>query len=233
MSRSRPIFEAFLKGRFSLFLTTMVAMFFIMPIVGRERGVVDRIFSWVTILVLLSCMRAISRTRLYFILMAVLTGINIVLTGAGNIISYDVPAFSIFAMGFNAFYYILVFFNIMRFVLSDEEVTGDKICGAISAYMLMGVIWAQIYTIFYTINPECFRIPEQWLNPDTVYSFWAYYFSFTTLTTLGYGDITPQTPLTQSYAVMQAAIGQIFLGVIVARLIALHISHRRGADHEG
>jgi voltage-gated potassium channel Kch len=54
---------------------------------------------------------------------------------------------------------------------------------------------------------------------------WAIYFSFTTLPSLGYGDITPQTPATQSYAVMEAALGQIFLTVVVARLVALQITH--------
>ena len=194
---------------------------------GRDQGLVDQIIGWVSILVLLSCMRAISRTRRFFYLMAVLTGINIILTGTENIITGDTPAFEIAVLSFSAFYYILVFFSIMKFVLNSEAVTGDKIYGAISAYMLMGVIWAQVYTIFYTLNNASFKIPEPWLTYETVNSFWAYYFSFTTLTTLGYGDITPQTPVTQSYAVMQAAIGQVFLAVIVARLIALHISHVR------
>ena len=53
---------------------------------------------------------------------------------------------------------------------------------------------------------------------------------FTTLTTLGYGDITPLTPGVQSYAIMEAACGQIFLAVIIARLIALHITQERNAE---
>jgi hypothetical protein len=59
-------------------------------------------------------------------------------------------------------------------------------------------------------------------------SIWAFYFSYTTLTTLGYGDITPQTSAVKSYAVMEAACGQIFLAVIVARLVALQIIHSGG-----
>lgn len=228
MSRNQPILEAFLRGRFSLFLITMVAMFFVMPLVGQEQGLVDKILGWLSIAVLLSCMRAISNSRRFFILMAVLTGINIVLTGTENMITKDIPAFDLAVLGFSAFYYILVFFSIMRFVLNSDPVTADKIYGAISAYMVMGIIWAYIYTMFYEINAASFKIPEAWLTYETVNSFWAYYFSFTTLTTLGYGDITPQTPATQAYAIMQAAIGQVFLAVIVARLIALHISYERG-----
>lgn len=227
MKRSKTLLEAFVNGRFSLFLVTMVAMFFIMPLVGKEQGMVDRILGWLSIAVLLSCMSAISRTRIFFIVMAMLTGINVILTGIENVLPPGAHTFELVVLGFNVFYYLLVFFSIMRFVLNNEEVTGDKICGAISAYMIMGIIWSYIYVIFYQVNPDSIKIPEEWLTYETVNSFWAYYFSFTTLTTLGYGDITPQTPATQAYAVMQAAIGQVFLAVIVARLIALHISHER------
>ena len=54
-----------------------------------------------------------------------------------------------------------------------------------------------------------------------------FYYSFTTLTTLGYGDIVPRASTVQSYAVMEAVMGQLFLTVIIARLIALYITHER------
>lgn len=230
MSGGRPILEAFLKGRFSLFLITMVALFFITPALGRDQGLVDQTVGWLSIAVLLSCMRAISRSRRFFIFMALLTLINVVLTGVELVRVDESPGFILSVLGFKVIYFVIVFFSIMTFVLNKEPVTGDKIYGAISAYMLMGVIWSFIYTALYVHNPASFNIPAEWLALDTANSFWAYYFSFTTLTTLGYGDITPQTPVTQSYAVMQAAIGQVFLAVIVARLIALHISHVRDEE---
>ena len=87
--------------------------------------------------------------------------------------------------------------------------------------------WTFVYLLFFYLDPSSFHVPEA-LNDDAMGNpMWAFYFSFTTLTTLGYGDITPLKPIVQSYAIMQAAIGQIFLAVIVARLIALHISSDR------
>lgn len=227
MSRTRPIVEAFLKGRFSLFLVTMVAMFFVMPLAGENQRVVDEVLGWLSILVLLSCLRAISNTRKFFIFMAMLTLVNVTLTGVEMVKAEETQAFLMAVVGFKVVYFVLVFLSIMRFVLMNDVVTDDKIYGAVSAYLLMGVIWSFIYTGFYIHDPASFNVPEAWLSYDTVNSFWAVYFSFTTLTTLGYGDITPQTPPTQSYAVMEAVIGQVFLAVIVARLIALHISHER------
>lgn len=227
MNRPRPFIDALLKGRFSYMLISMVAMFFVVPLVGRNQGVVDELFGWFSIVVLVSCLRAISRSRRFFYFMLLLTITNVILSGSEIVIQDESQSFLMIVLGFKVFYFLLVFLSIMRFVLNSGEVTGDKICGAISAYFLMGVIWSLLYTMFYHLDPACFEVPETWLSTATINSYWAIYFSFTTLTTLGYGDITPQTPLTQSYAIMEAAIGQVFLAVIVARLIALHITHER------
>ncbi|QBG47924.1 two pore domain potassium channel family protein [Verrucomicrobia bacterium S94] len=227
MMHTRPVLEAFLKGRFSLFLSTMVAMFFIMPLAGDNRVLVDQVLGWLGIVVLLSCLRAVSNTRKFFVGMTLLTLVNMVLSGVELVNTGETNGFLLAVVGFKVIYFVLVFFSIMRFVLMNDAVTGDKIYGAVSAYFLMGVIWSFVYTGFFIHNPVSFNVPEAWLSYSSVNSFWAVYFSFTTLTTLGYGDITPQTPLAQSYAMMEAVIGQVFLAVIVARLIALHISHER------
>jgi hypothetical protein len=227
MSQSRSVVEAFLKGRFSLLLITMVGLFFLVPLIGTTQKAIDEIFGWVSIAVLISCLRAISRSRYFFYFMLLLTVINVLLGGFELLAKNETTDFLMVVLGFKIAYFLLIFFSIMHFVLNNDDVTGDKICGAISAYLLMGVIWSFVYTVFFHMDPESFSVPAEWLSTHTINSYWSIYFSFTTLTTLGYGDITPTKPLTQSYAVMQAALGQIFLGVIVARLIALHISTRK------
>lgn len=227
MNKSRPFIDAFLKGRFSFMLISMVAMFFIVPLIGDSQSMIDEMFGWFSIAVLVSCLRAITQSRRFFMFMIFLTVVNVLLGGSEIMVKDESSHFLITVLLFKIFYFVLVFFSIMRFVLNREPVTGDKICGAISAYLLMGIIWSFVYTIFHYNNPDCILVPEAWLSTETINSYWAIYFSFTTLTTLGYGDITPQLPLAQSYAVMEAAIGQIFLAVIVARLIALHITHER------
>ena len=228
----RPLVEAFVKGRFSLMLISIVAMFFVVPLVGKDQGVIDQVFGWFSLAVLISCLRAIARNRRFFIFMTVLTVINVLLGGSEIVAHHDAQGFVIAVLGFKIFYFVLVFMSIMRFVLNNEAINGDKICGAISAYFLMGIIWSFVYTIFHELNPASISVPVAWLSDETVNSYWSIYFSFTTLTTLGYGDVTPQTPLTQSYAVMQATIGQVFLAVIVARLIALHISSNPAEDKD-
>ncbi|MDF7800861.1 potassium channel family protein [Pontiellaceae bacterium B1224] len=227
MSSSRPVIEAFLKGRFSLLLINMVGLFFLVPLIGTSQKAIDQIFGWFSIAVLISCLRAIARSRHFFIFMIFMTVINVILSSSELLVHNEGTPFLMVVLGFKIAYFILIFMSIMHFVLNNDDVTGDKICGAISAYLLMGVIWSFVYTVFYHMDPDSFSVPQEWLSTHTINSYWSIYFSFTTLTTLGYGDITPTKPLTQSYAVMQAALGQIFLGVIVARLIALHISKKK------
>ena len=136
----------------------------------------------------------------------------------------DTDTFKTLVIVFRLLYYLLIFGSIMSYVLDRSPVTGNKIAGSISAYVLMGIIWAAIYSLFFHLQPGSFTLPEH-LQSEGVMGLWSFYFSFTTLTTLGYGDITPQFHAVQSYAVMEAACGQIFLTVLVARLVALQIIH--------
>ena len=85
----------------------------------------------------------------------------------------------------------------------------------------MEIIWAVIYGLFEHLHPGSFS--GSGMNAGG--GMWTLYYSFTTLTTLGYGDITPVLPAAQSYALMEAACGQMFLTVLIARLVALQIIH--------
>jgi voltage-gated potassium channel Kch len=199
-------------------------MFFVLPLVPVEKGLLDRSISIFSLVVLLSCLRAITRNRIFFIFMLVLSLISVAI-GSFEIFSQtNSEAFKTVVLGFRIVYYLLVFGSIMGYVLDRGPVTADKIAGAVSAYILMGVIWASIYSLFLHLEPASFLLPKQ-LQTESITGVWSIYFSFTTLTTLGYGDITPQLPAVQSYAVMEAACGQVFLTVLVARLVALQIMH--------
>ena len=230
MIHSSPFLAAFVKGRFSLLLVSFALLFFIAPLFPGDQTVADRVFGIFSLVVLGSCIRAISRTKRFFCFMVVFTLANIGI-GSFEILSDMEPhTFKAVVLVFRAAYFMVVFFSIMGYVLDDSPVTGDKICGAISAYMLMGITWTFVYTLFFHFDPTCINVPETFVSGETVNSTWAFYFSFTTLTTLGYGDMVPKTPALQSYAIMEAVCGQVFLAVIIARLIALHITHERDGN---
>lgn len=227
MSRKHSILESFLKGRFSLLLISLSLLFFIGPLFPGDQSFADKVLGLMIIAVLGSCLRAVSRSRRFFIFMLLFTLLNVGLGSVEILYDNDPHVFQTGVLVIRISYLGLVFFSVMAYVLDSSPVTVDKICGAISAYLLMGLAWSSIYTLFYHLDPTSFVVSEKLLSPESINSTWTMYFSFTTLTTLGFGDITPQTPLVQSYTIMEAACGQIFLAVIVARLIALHIVHDR------
>lgn len=103
-------------------------------------------------------------------------------------------------------------------VFSDGIVTADRIMGAVALYMLLGIAWAVAYEIVSLYTNGAFAGgnvvatgPARWL-----------YFSFVTLTTVGYGDITPVAPAARSLAALEALTGQLYPAVILARLVSLH-----------
>lgn len=224
MSKKHPIFEGIVKGRFSMLLLSIALMFLVVPLLHANQGLLDTAIGVFGLVVLLSCLRAITASRRFFIIMLVLSLINV---GAGStelISTSETDTFKTVVLVFRLVYYLLVFGSIMGHVLDNSPVTGDKIAGSISAYILLGIVWGVVYSLFFHLQPESFILPEG-LKTESIMGIWSIYFSFTTLTTLGYGDITPQLPAVQSYAVMEAACGQIFLAVIIARLVALQIVH--------
>ena len=110
---------------------------------------------------------------------------------------------------------------ILRSVISAKEVSSDVICGAIVVYLFIGVIWGDLFNLIETMQPGSFSSSlENVRQGESVFV----YFSFVTLTTLGYGDILPISAPARSFAYLEALIGQIYLTVLVAALVGLRIS---------
>ncbi len=226
MSLKNSILKEILKGRFSLLLFSIVFMFLVLPLVPVEQVFLDQSVGIFGLIILLSCLRVITKNRGFFIFMVVLSLVNLVIGSTELLSQTNSDSFKTWGLAFRLIYYLLVFISIMSHVLDQSPVTSDKIAGSISAYILLGIVWSVVYTLFQHLQPGSFVIPEH-LQTDSTTGIWAVYFSFTTLTTLGYGDITPHLPAAQTYAIMEAACGQIFLTVLVARLVALQIIHSR------
>ena len=106
---------------------------------------------------------------------------------------------------------------VVRRVLAKPTVTIQSIYGALSAYLIIGLMFASCYAAIDRISGSDFFADHQPANTQTYQ-----YFSFTTLTTLGYGDFTAAENGSRSIAVMEALTGQVFLATLVARLVSAY-----------
>lgn len=115
----------------------------------------------------------------------------------------------------------------LRQVIFGTELNLNRLVGAISVFLLLGLIWSFTYSLLELLAPGSFQGFSPGHGPGEDSS-WLY-FSFVTLTTLGYGDITPVSAMARSLAFMQAVAGQFYVAVLVAGLVSAYISDRRGS----
>lgn len=116
---------------------------------------------------------------------------------------------------------------VARDVYTSDEVTPATISGALFVYLLIGAIWAQLYHLTEVLNPGSFSGIATDSPPEALSAF--RYFSFVTLTTVGYGDVSPVSAAARSLAVLEAIVGQLYLVAAVARLVGLMSRRATGA----
>lgn len=113
----------------------------------------------------------------------------------------------------------------LRQVAIGTEISGNRIAGAICVYLLLGVIWALSYAIVERAMPGSFTGFAAWVDRGFD-SEWIY-FSFVTMTTLGYGDLLPISATARAMAYMQAVFGMFYIAILVAGLVGAYISDRQ------
>jgi hypothetical protein len=124
----------------------------------------------------------------------------------------------------------------LRSVLSQGRVTADKVLGAICVYLLLGAAWGLVYLGLHLERPGSFQVPalnmragyEPTDNSYTLSMADFVYLSFETISTLGTGDIRATTIPAETLVWLEAIAGQIYLAVLIARLVSLHIMHSTG-----
>ena len=110
-------------------------------------------------------------------------------------------------------------------VLREQHVTGDTVFGALAAYLAVAVMFAMVYTLIARGDPAAFEPPQPVVNGQTD----LYYFSFVTVTSLGYGDIGPASDLTRILAPIEAVVGAILIAALVGRIVGLLVAQTADA----
>jgi len=111
----------------------------------------------------------------------------------------------------------------LKFAFRARSIDREHVYAALSAYLLAGVFFGSFYWVLEQIHPGSFNVSGE-ISPSS-----AIYFSFVTLATLGYGDIVPRTDVARGLAIVEGVGGQLFLAVLIARLVSLY-ARGKGAN---
>jgi hypothetical protein len=116
----------------------------------------------------------------------------------------------------------VVIASLLGFILRAKRVDANVLCAGISVYLILGLLWGLAYTFVAQVNRNAFAFNTRSGTVAVMSGFTAIYFSFTTLMTVGYGDITPVADVARMLAMLEAMTGTLFVGVMIARLVSLY-----------
>jgi len=118
--------------------------------------------------------------------------------------------------------FLFIVAHILRDILSQKQVTGETLRGAICLYLLLGIIWTSFYMTIHQLDPDSFKGVEleERGHRETWKTF--LFFSFITLTTLGYGDIVPVHDSAQSLAILEAVCGVLYIAILISKLVSMY-----------
>jgi len=178
------------------------------------------IFSIVTILMLALSIKSLQTERTWKWTVYALIVFFAILTVLGKFFNHQAYVYLILMI--LLIFFIGSFASAAKQVLFVGDIDGNKIIGSLTLYILLGLIWTMIYLLLLAMDPQAFSGLEV-TNWQQGFSRVAYY-SFVTLTTLGYGDILPTNHIAEFFVYMEAIIGVFYMAIIVSSLISLRLS---------
>ncbi len=210
--------QAFFKDRFLFLLLSILCMLIFTPIFQGFVGIRILMNAFITA-ILISGTYAASKKIYITVTAASLALPMLVSIWISHFVDMPFLVFvgDCFGIAFIAFLVIII----LSFIFGEHEVTSNVISASIVVYLLIAIMWTFIYSVLESIHPGSFAIGNSQIEVGRRLYI---YYSFVTITTLGYGDITPITDLANSFSFLEAVIGQIYLVVLVARLVGIHIA---------
>ncbi len=199
---------------FSLLFVSLLLLLVVSPFFGGT-GVGRVILRFLFTLVLLSAVHVASANRHNLIIAACLAvpWLAVTWTGVGPALGAQGIIGSGLLMGLSVFVFCIVMVRLHR----ADEVDLDIVCGALALYLLIAVTWAISYMIIQWVDPGSFA----GLDGDIDWQPFLY-FSLTTITTLGYGDIAPVSPFARIWSTLEAVTGVLYIAVLIARFVSLY-----------
>ena len=220
----KRVYTFYSEQRFLFLLISILLLLLLSPFLRGFLSIkimLDIFFS----LVFISAVNAISSNKRNLVILSVLAIPMLLSIWIGHFI--EIQGLSITGSFSGIIFFIYLIITLLRHVFRQERINREVIFAAIVVYLLMGVLWAYVYGTIESIQPNSFSRIKDTMG-DQRYLF--LYYSFVTLTTLGYGDISPITPVASSMAILEAIIGQLYLVVQIAWLVGLRVSQKTSIE---
>lgn len=222
------------KSRHLWLFSTLMVYFLMVPLVEeilpRTRTILD---LFIILVLVAAAYTVINRKHIFFLALLLLSAGLVLVLG-----DYQWHNNRIMVLGSASFvgFLSIIIYSILKEVLTQKEVSFDTISGALNGYLLMGLMWGFAYQAVEAAWPGSFAIADgahkftgasAYVGPELASLF---YFSFVTITTTGYGDITPLSTIAGQLAITESVVGQFYMVVLVARLVSLQTMHSKGNE---
>lgn len=212
----RPFLARMLEQRCFFMFLALLALLVTMPFVvdsllGRA------LVGLLNLLILLTAVAAVGRSRLSF-LVAVALGLP---TLAFQLLALasGLQGHLTLSWSFGAAFYAYAIAHLLHYVLRRDEMTADKLYGAVAAYIMIAIFWAYLFGVLQYFHPGAFAL---YGAPTTMNLADLIFYSFTVLTTAGFGDITPVLIQSRFPTILEAVTGVMYVAILIARLTGVY-----------
>ena len=210
--------KKFIEDKYSQLLAIIIVLFIVAPTLSGTTGQV--VIASVLAITIITIIRTLNLKKRELLLLLTLAGISFCFD-IYNALQVGIEQNKIFVIVAQAIYILFILmalFTINQKIFSETKVSSDTIQGGIAVFFLIGIAWALLYVIVYLLDPNAFS-----QSIETVDLFDSmFYFSFATVTTLGYGDIYPVSDIARTLANLEAVVGVMYPAIYISRVVALY-----------
>lgn len=213
------------SNRYTQLFVSLIALLIGSPfILGVEMQF--PLVSFIFLIVILLTLRALQIHKLTFVIIALLafSGFFLELLYNFHVFNADERLISIVSLSAFSVFIGVSILIMLRNLFTQKIVSEDSVRGGIAVYLLIGCFWGILYQLVSVIDPGSFIRVTGNAGGDVRYLL--FYFSFTTLTTVAFGDILPANEIARVLAALEGISGVLFIAVFVAQLVSLHVFHK-------
>lgn len=221
-----PALKLFVFGRYGSLLIALLVLILLQPAVDTQAG--KYLLEAIFIVILFAGLRAIETRKVLLRFEGLLLMASLVLYTAG-ILNESGGLFFLGIAG-RILFMALIALTILISLFRTHKVSSDTLAGAVCVYLLIALVWGHCFMLIEFLVPGSFSFTlgqgrmQLWVSRE-FYPF--YYFSLVTMTTIGYGDIVPVSTAARTFATMEGVLGQVYLTILVARLVGMHLMHQQ------